>query len=70
MNLDWIPATSVLAERSFSQSGLIYTELRQSMTPYHLECVMFLKYNRHLWSAKTINDLIIQHGTPEDSLPE
>lgn len=66
LDLKWIPATSVLAERSFSQSGLIYTELRQSMSPYHLECLMFLKYNKTLWDAKMISVLINNHGSPLD----
>ncbi|KAH9108130.1 hypothetical protein AeMF1_016643 [Aphanomyces euteiches] len=46
VNLEFIPATSVIAEREFSQSSLVFTEMRQSMTPLHLHCVAFLKHNK------------------------
>jgi hypothetical protein len=55
--LRFIPATSVVAERAFSTSGLVYDELRQGMTPYHLECVLFLKHNHNLWDAKLLAEV-------------
>jgi len=53
----FIPATSVVAERAFSTSGLVYNELRQGMTPYHLECALFLKHNHNLWDPKLVAEL-------------
>ena len=64
MNLEWVPATSCIAERAISQSGLIYSELRQSLSPYHLECAMFLKYNMHLWDMFTVTTILNNH--PDD----
>lgn len=57
IDLRFIPATSVVAERAFSTSGLVYDEWRQAMTPYHLECVLFLKHNHQLWDAQTVAEV-------------
>ena len=58
VDLSFIPATSVLCEREFSQSSLVYSELRQSMTPLHLECVLYLKHNHLLWDALLVQEVI------------
>ena len=68
ISLEWIPATSVIAERSFSQSGLIYSELRQRLLPYILECLMFLKHNRNFWDVFTVATLINNNQTDDDQL--
>ena len=68
ISLEWIPATSVIAERSFSQSGLIYSELRQRLLPYNLECLMFLKHNRNFWDVFTVATLINNNQTGDDQL--
>jgi len=57
IDLRFIPATSVVAERAFSTSGLVYDEWRQAMTPYHLECVLFLKHNHQLWDVQTVAEV-------------
>jgi hypothetical protein len=54
MDLRFVPATSDVAERSFSDSGMVYNEMRQGMTPYHLECVLFLKHNRLYWNESLV----------------
>ena len=40
IDASFVPATSVLADREFSQSSIVFLELRQAMTPLHLECVL------------------------------
>jgi hypothetical protein len=43
LNLNFVPPTSNVVERLFSNARLVLTEYRKSMTPYTFECVMFLK---------------------------
>ncbi len=33
---------------------IVMTDLRKSMTPRHLELLMFLRMNRRLWNEKTV----------------
>jgi hypothetical protein len=57
MDLSFIPATSVMAEREFSKSSLVFNELRSSMTP-HLECVIMLKHSSMYWDACTVQEVL------------
>ena len=43
-----------MVERLFSLTKSVYTDGRMSMTPGHLEMVMFLKINKDLWDAHTV----------------
>lgn len=54
ISLWFILAATNVVERLFSQTKLVYTDGRMSMTPAHLELVMFLKINRDLWDAHTV----------------
>ena len=58
IDASFVPATSVLAEREFSQSSLVFSELRQAMTPLHLECVLFLKHNSWLWDSLLVQEVL------------
>jgi hypothetical protein len=58
IDASFVPATSVLAEREFSQSSLVFSELRQAMTPLHLECVLFLKHNSWLWESLLVQEVL------------
>ena len=49
-NLDWIPATSDIVERFFSQAKLVLTDLRKSMSPFTLESILFLKVHKDIWA--------------------
>lgn len=60
MDLNFIPATSDIVERLFSAAGLVLTDLRSSMLPYHAEVVLFLKINRSMWNVQMVNDLVNQ----------
>ena len=48
--------TSNIVERLFSRAKLILSERRKSMSPYHLELLLFLRSNQELWNDYTIQD--------------
>ena len=48
--------TSNIVERLFSRAKLILSERRKSMSPYHLELLLFLRANQELWNEFTIQD--------------
>lgn len=50
----FVPSTSNMVERLFCISKLLYSDLRQRMTPYHLECVLLLRYNKGYWNERTV----------------
>ena len=56
--LDYILPTSNIVERLFSRAKIIMADRRKSMTPYHLELLLFLRMNKDLWSAGDIQDII------------
>nr|XP_039270001.1 zinc finger BED domain-containing protein 4-like [Styela clava] len=47
-----IPATSMPSERVFSVAGNTATELKSSLTGFHVEALVFLKANKNLWISK------------------
>ena len=55
--LEHVPPTSVIVERAFSHSKISFEPRRRSMTPFHLELCMYLKFNRSLWSVEPLIDL-------------
>lgn len=52
-----IACTTNMVERLFSRARIVMTDLRRSMTPRHLEMLMFLRLNRHLW-----NEIVVQRA--------
>lgn len=54
MDLKFVPPTSNIVERLFSQAKLYMTPLRKSMEPKHLEMLLFLRCNRNLWDEKLL----------------
>jgi hypothetical protein len=66
ISADWVPVTSVLAESFFSSASAVWSESRSSITPYNLECTMFLKFNRFLWNASTVQQVIQGQGNNDD----
>lgn len=50
----YIPPTSNVAERFFSQAGIVLSPLRQAMAPVQLENILFLKMNRRFWNLATV----------------
>ena len=52
-----LPTTNIV-ERLFSRAKLALTDHRKSMTPRHLELLMFLRTNRSLWNAEAVEAAI------------
>lgn len=57
-SLNYVPPTSNIVERLFSNARLILTDYRKSMSPYTLECVMFLKFNRNYWDLDLVAKIV------------
>ena len=58
LNLNFVPPTSNVVERLFSNARLVLTDYRKSMTPYTFECVMFLKINRNFWDLDLVAKIV------------
>ena len=56
--VEWIPVTSNVVERLFSRAKLTVGSLRTSLTPLHLEAILFLFVNNKYWDASLIQTLI------------
>ena len=54
INCDFICGSTAELERLWSQAELIYSSNRQSMHPMMLDALLFLKFNRRFWNAKTV----------------
>ena len=58
LNLNFVPPTSNVVERLFSNARLVLTDYRKSLTPYTFECVMFLKINRNFWDLDLVAKIV------------
>ena len=58
-SMNHIAPTSNIVERLFSRAKLVMTDQRKIMAPYRLELLLFLRCNKILWSAATV-DLIFE----------
>lgn len=61
-SLKHVSPTSNICERLFSRAKLIARDHRKHMSPYHLELLLFLRYNQDLWDPALIEELM--HETP------
>lgn len=52
--VQYIPPTSNIAERFFSQAGIVLSPQRQAMAPAQLENILFLKTNRRYWNVAMV----------------
>ena len=59
--------TSNIVEHLFSRAKLILSERRNSMSPYHLELLLFLRANQELWNEFKIQDC---YDNPEHLMHE
>ena len=59
MNLRLIPPTSNIVERFFSIMKLVLNPRRLRLYPYHLECLMFARYNADYWNVDSVLEAII-----------
>eukprot|EP00602_Paraphysomonas_sp_CaronLab_P013627 CAMPEP_0185042242 /NCGR_PEP_ID=MMETSP1103-20130426/42236_1 /TAXON_ID=36769 /ORGANISM="Paraphysomonas bandaiensis, Strain Caron Lab Isolate" /LENGTH=429 /DNA_ID=CAMNT_0027582275 /DNA_START=560 /DNA_END=1849 /DNA_ORIENTATION=- len=58
--------TTNVVERLFSRAKIITTHLRQGMTTRRLELFLFLRFNKHLWTAKTVQQVIDDGPSDQD----
>ena len=47
-------STTIIVECFFSKATFVLSDLRYRMLPRHLEDVLYLRVNRHLWNEVTI----------------
>ena len=47
-----------IVERLFSRAKIVLSDLRNRMTPRHLEDFLYLQVNRHLWNEGTIQAIM------------
>ena len=59
-NVEFIPPTSSIVEILFSRAKLICSDLRNSLTRYHLECALFCQLNKPIWSIQDIAIIYIK----------
>ena len=57
-SVKWIPPTSNIVERLFSKAKLTLGSLRTSLSPMHLESILFLFVNKMYWNVYTVEKLI------------
>ena len=55
--LDWLPVTSNIAERLFSQTKHVFSQYRKRLLPRHLEMQLFLMVNDSFWSVETVSKI-------------
>ena len=57
-SLKHVSATSNVCERLFSRAKLPAGDHRKHMSPYHLELLLFLRYNQDLLDAVSIEEIM------------
>ena len=57
-SLDHISPTSNIVERLFSRCGIIMRPHRRLMDPSTLEMLIMLRFNKDLWDAREVNDVM------------
>jgi hypothetical protein len=67
INLDFIVPTSNCVERLFSLAKHVFRPSRQSLLPYNLEAIMFLKANRELWDINVVCDTLVEAETANEA---
>ena len=58
LNCRFLFPTSNILERFFSAAGYALNNLRQNITPEHLEQQLFLRANKKYWTVKTVNSVL------------
>ena len=57
--MNHVAPTSKIVARLFSRVKLVMADQRKLMAPYRMELLLFLRCNKSLWSAATL-DLIFE----------
>lgn len=63
-----ISPTSNVCERIFSRAKLIMRPHRKHMSPFHLEMLIFLRCNKVLWDATTVENCTSESSEPDDDI--
>ena len=58
--LTWVPPTSNLVERFFSQAKYFLSDYRKAISPQNLESQLFLHFNKEFWGPRTIQRIIVE----------
>ena len=60
IDLNYIPCTSIDVESLFSMAKYMYitTDHRARLLPVTMEMLVFLKHNRHFWTAAHIHEAL------------
>ena len=58
LSCKFVLPTSNLLERFFSTAGFASNEMRQSLSPCHLEEQLFLKVNNKFWNETLVNTIV------------
>merc|ERR1712226_288929 len=53
----FIQPTSNMVERFFGSAGFAASELRQNISPVHLEEQLYLKANKRFWNVQLVNEV-------------
>ncbi|CAB9523289.1 Inherit from NOG: AvrBs3 and PthA family of transcription activator-like effector proteins [Seminavis robusta] len=70
INADFILATNDIVERFFSQCKHVLTPIRNRLSPYMFECLMFLKCNDDLWDVHDVSEAIAMEKKGKRNLRE
>jgi len=62
-------AESNLCKRLFSRSKFILGDRRRRMTTNHLEMLLLLNFNRHLWDVETVQHCMVRASTDDRRIP-
>jgi hypothetical protein len=57
-SVKYIYSTTNIVERLFSRAKIVLSDLRNRMTPRHLEDVLYLRGNRRFWNELTIQAIM------------
>ena len=60
LNVNFIPAGSVMVESLFSIVGHMFDDRRLSTSPVHLEEQVFLRMNNNLWNVQSFVNIDIE----------
>jgi hypothetical protein len=66
MDVSFIPPTSNVVERMFSQAQSILTPHRKRLLPKNVEAILFLKTNRPLWDVSVVSEALRAPITVDD----
>ena len=73
IDTSFVSPTSNTVERLFNKVKLMNSDLRFSMTPEHLEQLLYLRMNSKFWNTELVMQILVQlkaQGAPADVVPD